>query len=66
MFKVFIEFVTVLLLFLCFGVEACGILSPRSGVEPTPLCIGRQSLNHWTTREVPKKVFLKLIFLESS
>ena len=45
--KVFIEFVTVLLLFFfffnclfffvwLFGHEACGILAPQSGIEPTP------------------------------
>lgn len=40
-FKVFIEFVTILLLvyvfmgfFFFFGQEACGILGPRSGMEP--------------------------------
>ena len=32
-FKVFIEFVTTLLL---FGCEACGILAPRPGIEPAP------------------------------
>ena len=35
-FKVFIEFVTVLLLFWFFGREACGILAPRPGIEPAP------------------------------
>ena len=37
-FKVFIEFVTLLLLFyvLAFGCEACGILAPRPGIEPAP------------------------------
>ena len=37
-FKVFIEFVTILLLFyvLVFDREACGILAPRSGIEPAP------------------------------
>ena len=35
-----------------FGWEACGTLLPWPGVEPfQPLCIGRQSLNHWTTRK---------------
>ena len=43
-FKVFIEFVTILLLFYVFifvffvffffGQEACGIVGPRSGMEP--------------------------------
>ena len=37
----------------CFlGHEACGILVLPSGWNPCP-CIGRQSLNHWTPREVP-------------
>ena len=39
-FKVFIEFLTILLLcffmFWFFGREACGILVPRPGIEPTP------------------------------
>ena len=37
-FKVFIEFVTILLLFyaLVFGCESCGILAPQPGIEPTP------------------------------
>ena len=36
--KVFIELVTVLLLFyvLVFGCEACGILAPGPGIEPAP------------------------------
>ena len=32
---------------------ACGILVPRSGIEPTPPAWEVQSLNHWTAREVP-------------
>ena len=38
-FKVFIEFVTVLLLFYVLGFgceEACGISVPQPGIEPTP------------------------------
>ena len=37
-FKVFMEFVTILLLFyvLFFGLEARGILAPRPGIEPAP------------------------------
>ena len=30
-----------------------GILVPPSGIKPAHLCIGRQSLNHWTTGEAP-------------
>ena len=54
-FKVFIEFVTILLLFyvLVFWLRGMWDLSsPTLGRTRTP-CIGRQSLNHWTTREVP-------------
>ena len=37
-FKVFVEFVTILLLFyvLDFGLKATEILDPRPGIEPTP------------------------------
>ena len=37
-FKIFIEFVTILLSFfvLVFGLEACGILAPRPGIAPLP------------------------------
>ena len=38
-FKVFIRFVTILLLFWFFGHEACGVLAPRSGIEPAPLAL---------------------------
>ena len=46
-FKVFIASV---LYFGFFCLEACGILVPWPGTSP---CIGRGSLNHWTTREIP-------------
>ena len=56
-YKVFIESVTIVLLFhvLVFsGHEACGILArPTRGSNLHTPCIGRWSLNHWTTREVP-------------
>ena len=40
-FKVFIEFVTILFLFcvLAFGYEACGILASPKGVEPAPAAL---------------------------
>ena len=44
----------VLFLFLFFGHEACG--SPTRGWTHIS-CIGRWSLNHWTTREVPWTLF---------
>ena len=60
-FKVFTEFVTILLLFyvLVFGPWGTWDLSfPRDGTS-TP-SIGRWSPNHWTAREVPKLLFLPL------
>ena len=58
-FKAFIEFVTVLLLFYrgFFGHEACGILAPGPGIKPVPPALEVQSLNHWTSREVPSSIF---------
>ena len=32
---------------------ACGILVPQPGIEPMPPEVEGQSLNHWTTMEVP-------------
>ena len=57
--KVFIEFVTVLLLFYVLGFLTLmdRFLAPRPGVEPTTLSIGR-SQNPWITREVPIPQFL--------
>ena len=33
---------------------ACRILVPRRGIKPVPPAVEAQSLNHWTSREVPK------------
>ena len=33
---------------------ACGILVPQPETEPMLLVLGAQSLNHWTTKKVPK------------
>ena len=38
---------------------ACGILVPWPGMEPAPLAVKVQSLNHWTTRQFPSLVFMK-------
>ena len=62
-FKVFVQLVTTLLLFMFwfFGQETCEILA--CGIFLTKdwtcmPCIGRQSLNHWTSRDVqPLKHF---------
>ena len=52
--KAFTVFVMILLLFLCFGFLAVmHNLSSLSRDQTCTFCIGRQSLNHWTTKEVP-------------
>ena len=53
--KVFTEFVTILLLFyvLVFWLRGMWDLSSLTRDRTWTLCIGSQSLNHWTTREVP-------------
>ena len=58
-FKVFIEFVTILLLvcFWFFGYEAYQILAPRPGIEPVPPALGGKVL---TTR--PPGKFHKISF----
>ena len=33
---------------------ACGILVPWLGIKPVPSALREWSLNHWTTREVPR------------
>ena len=43
-------------IFFFFGRAAYGILIPRPGMEPVPPAIEAQSLNHWTTREVPTNI----------
>ena len=35
----------------------CRILVPRPGIKPAPFTVEAGSLNHWTTREVPRRSF---------
>ena len=35
---------------------ACWILVPQPGIKPMSLALEAQSVNHWTTREVPGKL----------
>ena len=46
-YRVFVEVVTILLLFYVFGFffdqEACGVLAPQPKIEPAPPCFGRWS-----------------------
>ena len=41
-----------------FGCAACGILVPWPGIKPVPFALEAQSLNHWTTREIPLRIVL--------
>ena len=58
LFKVFIEFVTILLL----GFWQRGIwdLSSLTRDQTCPPCMGRQSLNHWTTGEVMQRFLFNI------
>ena len=58
--NVFMEFATILLLFylfiylfIYFGTGVMWDLSSPTRDQTHILCIERQSLNHWTVREVP-------------
>ena len=47
-FKVFIEFITIVLIFFFFwffGPEACGILVPSPGIEPVPSALEGEVLS---------------------
>ena len=48
--------------FLFFGHTTCGILVPRPGIKPLPLALEGQSLDHWTSREVPLTTILKTFY----
>ena len=37
---------------------ACRVLVPQPQIEPKPPTVEAWSLNHWTTREVPKRLGL--------
>ena len=55
LFKIFIEFVTTLLL----GLWPRGIWD-LSSLTRGRTCMGRQSLNHWTTREVVRRFLFNI------
>ena len=59
-FKVFIEFVTILLLFyvLALWPRGTGDLSSATRDRTRTALIERRSRNHWTAREVPLPVLL--------
>ena len=39
--------------------KASGILTPQPEIEPAPPAVEAQSLNHWTTRDVPPQLALR-------
>ena len=43
--------------------SACWILVPQPGITFTPPAVKAWSLNYWTTREVPRFIFLKSVNL---
>ena len=45
--------------------KTCYILLPQLGMEPMPPAVEAQSLNHWTTREVPRTDFILFILIHS-
>ena len=49
----FFHFFLFFFLFFWLHSTACGILVPWPGIEPLPPAVEAQSLNHWTTGEVP-------------
>ena len=56
-----------------FFVAACRIFScgmqdlvPWPGIKPRPPALGARSLNHWTTREVPKLWILLILYYSNS
>ena len=59
-FKVFTEFVTILLLFyvLVFWPEACGILAPQPGIEPTASALEGKVLTTGLRRKSQGDYFL--------
>ena len=67
-FKVFVEFMIVLLLFhILFFYWPWGMweLSSLTRDQTHTPCIGKQNLNHWTTREVPQwPVLIKYLCAE--
>ena len=61
LFKVFVEFITILLLvcvLVFLSMRMWHISSQFQDQTHTP-CTGRRSLNHWTTREVLNELLLK-------
>ena len=61
-FKISIEFVTILLLFYfgVFGRKARGICAPGPGTKPLPPALEGKVLNDWSSRDVPMSKMLNV------
>ena len=56
-FKVFIEFVTMMLLIYSLAFWLRGMWDPLIRDQTCALCIGRRGLSNWTARDVPGSGF---------
>ena len=54
--------------FFWLHLEACGILVPRPGMEPEPVppIVEVWTVDHWTTREVPRLYFSYMVTVQVS
>ena len=50
-------FITIIIITFWPHRTACGILVPRPGIEPVLPAPEAWSLNHWTAREFPHKLY---------
>ena len=50
------EFLKIFFLAMPWGC-VCGILVPLPGIEPSPSALEVWSLNHWTMKEGPRRIF---------
>ena len=57
----FLNYIFIYLAVLGLGCSTRDIV-PWPGIKPGPPALGAQSLNHWTTREVPVLLLLSFIF----
>ena len=61
-YKVLLNLLQYCFCFLCFWfLWHVEILASQTGLESIPPATGRQSLNHWTAREVPQVIFFNFL-----
>ena len=59
--NIYIYFFFLFFLIFSLHITACRILVAQPGIESMPLAVEVQSLNHWTTKEVPSYVYFKSV-----